>query len=377
MTKTTLSVRPLDINSSKDVDRFIKFAWTIYKNNPYWVPPLLMDIKKTINPKNPFFEFAQMQLFVAEQDGKIVGRIAAIKNDAHNRLHNENAGHFGFFECPDDQTIANTLFDTATDWCRKQGLNYIIGPANPSINHEYGLLVNAFDDSPRLMMSYNPPYYKKLIENYGFTCIKGLNAYKLDQDKVLSNPKLLRISQLARERTKVKIRSINMKNLKQEVALVKSLFNAAWEKNWGAIPMTDREIDDLAQALKDIADPDLIIFAEIGDKTVGFALAMRDYNYIFKQMNGRLFPFNFLKLFTQKNKIEWVRILLLGLLPDYRRTGLDAVLYHEIAIRSRKFGIKYGEASWILEDNLPMVRAAEDVMTGECYKRYEVFGKNI
>lgn len=374
---TAISIRPINQHSSREVDRFIKFSWEIYRNNPYWVPPILMDIRKTLNPKNPFFDFAQMQLFVAEQNGRIVGRIAAVKNDAHNRLHEEKSGHFGFFECLDDPQIARLLLDTASEWCKSKGLDYIIGPASPSINHEYGLLVNAFDDSPRLMMPYNPPYYRQLITDYGFTCIKGLNAYKIDQEKVLSNPKLVRIADLARQRTKVNIRQINIKNMVQEVTLVKSLFNAAWEKNWGAIPMTDREIDGLAADLKNLIDPELVIFAELGDKTVGFALVIRDYNYIFKQMNGRLFPFNFIKLFTQKKKIEWARIMLLGLLPEYRRTGLDAVLYHEIISRSRRLGIKYGEASWILEDNLPMVRAAEEVMSGECYKRYEVFGKSI
>lgn len=372
-----INVYPIAIHDSKAVDKFIKFAWEIYKGNPYWVPPLLMDIKKTLNPNNPFYEVAQIQLFLAERNGKIVGRIAAVKNDLHNQIHHEQSGHFGFFECVNDQSVANILFDTASAWCKARGLDYIIGPASPSINHEYGLLVNAFDDSPRLMMSYNPPYYQNLIESYDFKCIKGLNAYKIDQNTVLSNPKFERIARIAQERSQVTLRPINLRRMKEEVEIVKNIFNAAWEKNWGAIPILDKEIDAMAADLKQLVDESLVIFMEKDNEPIGFTLVLRDYNYIFKQMNGRLFPFNFLKLFTQKKKIEWARIILLGVLPAYRGKGLDAVLYYEVVKNSRKLGIKYGEASWILEDNLPMTRAAEEVMSGVLYKKYNVYGKAI
>lgn len=372
-----INVYPIAIQDSKAVDTFIKFSWEIYKGNPYWVPPLLMDIKKTLNPNNPFYEVAQIQLFLAERNGKIVGRIAAVKNDLHNQIHHEQSGHFGFFECVNDQSVANALFDTASAWCKERSLDYIIGPASPSINHEYGLLVNAFDDSPRLMMSYNPPYYQNLIESYGFKCIKGLNAYKIDQNTVLSNPKFERIARIAQERSQVTLRPINLRRMKEEVEIVKNIFNAAWEKNWGAIPILDKEIDAMAADLKQLVDESLVIFMEKDNEPIGFTLVLRDYNYIFKQMNGRLFPFNFLKLFTQKKKIEWARIILLGVLPAYRGKGLDAVLYYEVVKNSRKLGIKYGEASWILEDNLPMTRAAEEVMSGVLYKKYHVYGKAI
>ena len=372
-----VQIRPIDIADRKAVEKFIQFAWSIYKGDPHWVPPMLMDIRKLLNPKNSFFDIAQMQLFMAERNGQPVGRIAAIQNNLHNQTHDEKVGFFGFFECVSDQEVANALLDAATDWLRKRGLTDILGPASPSINHEYGLLADGFDDAPRLMMTYNPPYYMNLLEGYGLKVLKKLNAYKLVTAEVMKAPKLLRISDAVRERSKVQIRSINMKKLPSEVELVKYLFNEGWEKNWGAIPFTDKEIDELAAGLKQIADPELIYFAEVDGKPVGFALVMRDYNYIFKQMNGRLFPFNFLKLFTQKKKIEWVRIILLGILPAFRGRGLDSVLYHEAALRAHKLGIPYGEASWILEDNLPMVKAAEDVLGGEKYKVYHVYGKAL
>jgi hypothetical protein len=377
---SSIIIKPINPDSSRELDRFIKFAWKVYEGNPYWVPPLLMDIRKTLNPrKSAFFKSAQMQMFVAEQNGEIVGRIAAIKNDIHNQTHKDKTGFFGFFECLNDQAVANALFDAAKVWLQERGMNAIIGPANPSINHEFGLLIEGFDDPPRLMMTYNPPYYIQLIENYGFKNVKNLLAFKIDQDSVLSNPKLSRVADAVRERSGIQVRPINMKDMKNEVNIIKDIYNAAWRDpqfggyNWGAIPLTDAEIDELAETLKPLADPEMLIFGYIKDKPVAFALCMPDYNYIFKQMNGRLFPFNFIKLFTQRKKIEWARIIILGILPEYQGRAYDSVMYHEVVMRSRKRGIKYGEASWIIEDNYPMVRAAEEVMSGVCYKKYAAY----
>ncbi len=379
-----ITIRTINNASSKELNTFIYFAWEVYKGNPYWVPPMLMDIRKTLNKtKNAFFQRAEMQLFMAYEGDRPVGRIAAIKNDLHNETHKDKTGFFGFFECINKQEVANILLDAARQWLKERGMDYVIGPANPSINHEFGLLTEGFDDSPRLMMTYNPPYYITLLENYGFKNVKNLLAYKIDQQHVLDNPQFGRIANAVRQRTGIKVRSINMKKIKEEVKLVKEIYNAAWRDpdfggyNWNAIPLTDAEIAELAEVLVPLANPDLVIFGEIGDKVVAFALCMPDYNYIFKQMNGRLFPFNFIKLFTQRKKIEWARIIILGVLPEYQRRGLDAVMYREIVERSRKIGIKYGEASWILEDNLPMRRAAEEVMSGTVYKKYAAFGMAI
>ncbi len=377
---SNILIKPINTDSSRELDAFIGFAWKVYEGNPYWVPPLWMDIRKTLNPrKNAFFHNAQMQLFVAECNGSIVGRIAAIKNDLHNQTHGDKAGFFGFFECFNDQTVANALFDTAKKWLAERGMNTMIGPANPSINHEFGLLIEGFDDSPRIMMTYNPEYYINLIENYGFDKAKNLLAFKIDQQHVLDNPKFSRTADAVRKRSNIEIRSANFKQMKQEVQLIKEIYNAAWRDpqfggyNWGAIPLTDAEMDELAATLKPLADPDLIVFGSVAGKTMCFALCLPDYNYILRQMNGRLFPFNFLKLFTQRKKIEWARIIILGVLPEYQGRGYDAVLYHEIVTRSRKRGLKYGEASWILEDNFPMVRAAQEVMSGTVYKKYAVY----
>lgn len=369
-----LTIRPIDINVNAQREAFIHFAWKIYANDPHWVPPLLMDMREKLNEKkHPYFKFGTMQCFMAYRGDEPVGRIAAAQNPRFNEIHKCKTGFCGFFECIDDQEVANLLFDTAKAWLLERGLNVMHGPASPSSNYDYGLLVEGFDDSPRVLMVYNPPYYVPLWENYGFKKAMGLLAYHLVRDKVLTNEKFLRVKDIARERSKVTTRPINMKDLKNEVPLIKKIYNGAWEQNWGFVPMTDAELDALANELKLVVNPKLVHFVlnEKGE-AVGLALALLDFNYILKQMNGRLFPFNFLKMFTQKKKIKWMRVVLLGLLPEYRNKGIDAVLYHELIKNGMELGLEHAEASWILEDNPGMNRGLQ-VVNGEVYKRYNIY----
>ncbi len=365
-----ITIKPVETRRQKT--QFIKFPWKIYKNDPMWVPPLLMDIKEKLSPKFSFFEFGTMQLFLAYKGNEIVGRIAAIQNDLYNKEHNNKTGFFGFFECINDQAVANALLDTAKAWLLERGRDIMHGPASPSSNHDYGLLVDGFDGPPRLGMVHNPKYYQALLENYGFKKSMGLFAYKIDAQRVMEDPKMVRGNKIVRARTGVKIRTINMKDLKNEINILRKIYNEAWEKNYGFVPMTDKEIDEYAAGFKQIAEPSLIFFAEIDGEPIGTALTLLDYNYIFKQMNGRLFPFNFLKLFTQKKNITWARVMLLGILPQYRGRGLDAVLYYETVKAAQAVGVEYGEASWILEDN-DMMRRGMELIKGEIYKTYNVY----
>ena len=367
----SISIKP--VGSDKELMQFIKLQWKFYKDDPYWVPPLISERKHMFNKeKNPFFKHADMQLFLAEKDGELVGRIAAIKNDRHNEYQNENIGFFGFFECINDQEVANKLFDAAKEWIQKQGLDAMRGPANPSSNDEWGMLLEGFDDEPRLLMTYNPKYYLELCENYGLKKVKDLFAYKLEHNKVTSSDKLARVADIAQRRSRIKVRGANMKDFTNELEKFKYVYNKAWAPNWGFVPLTDEEIDSMAADLKPLVEPSLILFGEIEGKLVGAALVMLDYNYVLKQMNGRLLPFGFLKLFTQKKKIKWARVLTLGLIPEYQKRGLDAVFYWEIVHRAHKIGIDLGEASWILEDNDMMNRGAQ-VMNGEVYKKYRIY----
>jgi GNAT superfamily N-acetyltransferase len=371
------SIKISTVQSSGDLLKFIKFQWKIYEGDKYWVPPLLMDRKKILNKeKNPFFKHAEAEYFLAEKDGQLAGRIAAIKNDLHNSTHNDKVGFFGFFECIDDQEVANALFDAARQWLKSKGLEIMRGPANPSFNDEVGMLLEGFDDEPRILMTYNPQYYLKLCDSYGFVKVKDLYAYKLENEKVLASEKIKRVAEIAQKRSGMKITQLNMKDFKAEVEKVKYVYNKAWAPNWGFVPMTGEELDAMAKDLKPIAEPSLVIFGEIDGKLAGFALVLLDYNYVFKQLNGKLFPFGFLKLTTQKKKIKWCRIVTLGLIPEYQKRGLDSVFYWEIVNRAHNLGINLGEASWILENNDMMNRGAA-AMNGTLYKKYRIYDINI
>ena len=365
------------VESKKDFDQFVKFPWKIYKDDPNWVPPLLYDVKKLLNKKkNPFFEHAEMEMFLAEKNGELAGRIAAVKNDLHNKEHNDKVGFFGFFECINNQEVADKLFSAAEQWLKEKGFTDMRGPTNPSVNDIYGMLLEGFDDQPRLLMPYNPEYYLALCENYGLSKIKDLHAYKISKEKMEKNDKIKRVADIALKRSNATVRPLNMKDFDNELARVKYVYNKAWEPNWGFVPLTDKEIDALAEDLKPLVDPSIVLFCEIEGKTVGFALVMPDFNYVFKKMNGRLLPFNFIKLFTMRKKIPWARIIILGIIPEFQKKGLDAALYHEVLQRAAKRNIFLGEASWILEDNEMMTRGAK-TMNGELYKKYRVYQKSI
>jgi GNAT superfamily N-acetyltransferase len=372
-----MDIKIRTVSSGKDLMNFIKFPWKIYKEYEHWVPHLIMDRKKMFDKKkNPFYKHAEAEFFLAEKNGKLAGRIAAIKNDLHNIHHSDSTGFFGFFECINDQETADALFTAAKDWLKLKGLNAMRGPANPSSNDEYGMLIDGFDDYPRLLMPYNPEYYIPLCENFGFKKAKDLYAYRIEHDKMMQSEKLKRVAEISRERYKVNITQLNMKNFNSELEKVKYVYNKAWEPNWGFVPMTNEEIDAMAKDLKPIVEPSLVLFAEIDKKTVGFTLVMPDYNTIFKKLNGRLFPFGFIKLMTEKRKIKWARIIALGVIPEFQRKGIDSILYWEIVNRADKIGIRLGEASWVLEDN-EMMKRGLDVMNADVYKKYRMYEMKI
>ncbi|MFC2103509.1 hypothetical protein ACFLSS_03670 [Bacteroidota bacterium] len=372
-----MAVKTYKIENKKDLMKFIKFPWEIYKNDKYWVPPLIMDRKKLLDKnKNPFFKHAEADYFLAERDGKLVGRIAAIKNDMHLKHHNDDTGFFGFFECRDDQEVANALFDTAKEWISEKGLGNMRGPANPSSNDEWGMLIDGMEDSPRLLMTYNPMYYNQLCENYGMSKAKDMYAWKIEYPKITKSEKLKRGQEIVRKRYNMKVRSLNMKKFDEDLEKFKQVYNKAWAPNWGFVPLTEEQFDAMAKDMKPLVEPSLVIFGEIDNQLVGAALVMMDYNQIFKNMNGRLFPFNFLKLFTQKKKISWVRILTLGIIPEFQKKGLDTVLYWEVLERGDKLGLRLGEASWVLEDNEMMNRGLE-LMKATPYKKYRLWEINV
>jgi GNAT superfamily N-acetyltransferase len=330
--------------------------------------------------KNPFFEHADAEYFLAEQDGTVVGRIAAISNRLHNETHQDRVGFFGFFECVDDQAVANALFEAAANWCRAMGHDVLRGPASFSVNDECGLLVDGFETPPTLMMPHNPRYYITLIERAGFGKAKDLWVYQGgSMDGYVPVPeRLARATELIRQRQGITLRPLNMKDFEAEVERIKELYNSAWEKNWGFVPMTEHEIDHLAEQFKPVVIPELVPMAEKDGKLIGFGIALPDLNVVFRtNRSGRLFPVVIRLLWALKTKrIRRARILLLGVIPAFQGKGVDAMLYHWIWTKSGERGIYWGEAGWILEDN-PAMNAGLEKMTFRVYKTYRLYDRQL
>ncbi len=330
--------------------------------------------------KNPFFEHGEAEYFLAERDGEVVGRIAAISNRLHNETHGDRVGFFGFFECIDDQAVADALLQAAADWCRSKGHDVLRGPASFSVNDECGLLVDGFEFPPALMMPHNPPYYVDLIEKAGLTGVKNLLVYQGGREDVYVPvpERLARGTELIRQRLGITIRPLDIKRFEEEVETIKRIYNQAWERNWGFVPMTDREIDHLAEQFKPVVIPDFVPIAEKDGQIIGFGLALPDLNAIFRtNRSGYLLPVLPRLLWSLKmKKIRRARILLLGVIPEYRGKAVDAMLYHWIWTRAEKLGFSWGEAGWILEDN-PAMNAGLEKMTFRVYKTYRLYDRPI
>ncbi len=365
------------VASGKDRKTFILFPWRIYQGDPNWVPPLILDMKNMLNPrKNPFFLHARVELFLARRNSEVVGRVAAIVNDNHNQFHNEKAAFFGFFESIDDPDVAAALLEQVEEWGRREGMSVVRGPMNFSTNDTCGLLIDGFDSPPVIMMPYNPPYYIDLLEKAGYTKAKDLYAYFMDHKTPLS-PRVVKVAEKAMHDEGLTLRSLNMKEFDAELARVKAIYNSAWERNWGFVPMTDEEFSHMAKELKPIVDPDLVLIAEVGGEPAGFALCLPDYNQILRRINGRLLPFGIFRLLWNKRRINGLRVLTLGVTPKYRQSRAIAPSFYrsiyEVGIRK---GYVWGEFSWILEDNVLMNRALK-LLGARHYKTYRIYEKAL
>jgi len=371
-------VNVFPVRTKKDLKKFIMLPWKIYKGDKNWVPPLIIDQKETFNKKKfPFFEHSDAEFFLAESDGEIVGRIAAIKNNNHLKIYNDGVGFFGFFESVNDVEVARALFERAEEWLKSQGLKKSRGPANYSVNEEIGLLVKGFDSPPVIMMPYNPKYYQDLISSLGYEKVMDLYAYQIvkQSDNV---PKLLEEKvKMIKSRASFVVRKIDMKKLDEEVEKIKVIYNQAWSENWGAVPLTDKEIEHFKNNLKLIVDPDLVFIAERNGKPVGLSLTIPDFNEVLIKLNGRLLPFGIFKLLYYKKKIRGVRTLIMGVLKEHRKIGIDTVFYYETFKNGLKKGYEKCEMSWILESNRLMKYAIENLGVARQYKTYRIFEKQI
>jgi GNAT superfamily N-acetyltransferase len=366
------------VSTKKDLMKFIKMPWRIYKDDPHWVPPLIIDRKGLLDKKkNPFFKHAEMEMFLAYQDNEIVGRIAALTNDNYNKFQEDNSGFFGFYEAIDDPAVAKALFDKAENWLRDKGKDVMIGPFNPSTNDEAGLLIDGFNSPPYVMMCHNPAYYVKQCEDQGLEKARDLYAWYLDIRGLEIPSKLRAIAKRTSQKLDLTIRNINLKNLKEEVDLIIQIYNDAWSKNWGFVPLTEEEIKHLGDNLKQIADEEFILIAEKDGRPIGFSMTLLNINEITKNIpNGRLLPTGIFKLLTGMKKIRNVRVVTLGVIREFQHLGLGPIFYIETIERAQRRGLDGGEMSWVLEDNEPMNKAIE-LLGSVKHKTYRVYQKNL
>ena len=374
MPSDTTEVAP--VTSKKDLNDFIKLPWKIYKNDPNWVPPLISQQKALFDKKkHPFFEHSEAEFFIARRGSEAVGTIVAILNKRHNKVHDENVGFFGFFETIKDYQVAEKLLDKAMDWAKEKNLDFLRGPENYSQNEVCGLLVDGFDTPPVILMAHNPPYYQNFIEKYGFIKAMDMWAYCMDKNTQIPE-RLIKVVERNKARSNVTFRTINKKDLKNEIERVKQVYNNAWEKNWGFVPLTEHEIEHIADELKPIVDPNIVYFAELDGKPIGFSLAVPDINQALKKLNGRLFPLGIFKLLYYARKINRLRVIIMGVIKEYRNQGIDSVFYLDTYRNGIAKGYHWGEFSWILENNDPMNQALRNI-GAKVYKTYRIYEKKV
>jgi len=388
----SLPIKIQECKTAAERLKFIQFWWEPYKGNPYWVPPLVNERQEFLDPaRNPYFQHGRAAYFLAMRGGAPVGTIAAHVNDRYNEFHGENIGFFGFFECLNDYTVAAALFQTASEWLQSQGVTAMRGPASFSSNDDsYGFLIEGFDDPPRIYMTYNPPYYPEFAERFGLQKAMDLYAYKLDTasfgeaaDKM--SAKLSRVVSKARERSGVTIRTVDMTHFDDEVARVKHVYNSAWEKNWGFVPMTDAEFDHLAVGLRQILDPSVVFVAEKDGQFVGFSLSLPDVNqavlaaYPSPNPNPIVYNLTLARVMWHwkvARRVDWLRIFAMGVVEEWRAHGISAMFYYETAKAAIRRGYKHGEMSWILENNTMMNRDIQ-ALGGRVYKKYRLVEKPL
>jgi hypothetical protein len=361
------------VQNHSDLNSFVTFPWKIYNNDCCWVPPIINEFKNFFDrKKNPFLKNAKIQLFIAYHGKEPVGTIGTCINYKHNEIHKDKTGFFGFFESIDDISVSRKLFSVAENWLKENGMNVMRGPMNFSTHDPCGLLIEGFDTLPSIMTTYNPRYYMDLFNDYGFIKSADLYAYKWDIQEPMEQ--LSKVAQEINTIPNLKKRNIDFSNLAQEAAIIKNIYNSTMSKNWGYLPFTDEEIENSLQRMKSIINPDLAFFVDINGETVGFILSLPDYNIPLKKVNGKLFPIGILRLIYNKRKIDRIRVVAIGVKPNYQDKRLGAVLYHQTMdiIHTKYPHIKYVEASWINEYNIPMNRALK-WMGLTIYKTYRIY----
>ena len=370
------------VSTRRDLGAFIDLPYRLHAGDPFWAPPLRSEVRSALSRKrDPFFEHGDLALFLAEREGKVVGRIAAITNTLHNETQRDRTGFFGFFECVEDPAAAAALLAAAAGWAREQGHDHLLGPVSHSVNHECGLLVDGFDSPPAMLMPHNPPYYAELLEGAGLRGAKDLLAFEVGSNEGVA-PSLpdraVRAMERIGKRQGITLRPIDTRRLEAEADRIREIFNACWADNWSFVPLTTTEIRDMTHRLKPVLVPDLVPMVEKDGETIGFGMAVPDLNHaLLRNRSGRTLPGMLRILWSLwRKKIPRIRILLLGVLPEYRGKGIDALIFHWIWSRGVARGITWGEASWILADNAPMINALKR-MGFSHYKTFRMYERTL
>jgi len=363
------------VEDKRSLARFIDLPYSLYRGHPYWVPQLRIAQKELFDrKKHPFYAHAEMECFLACRNGDVIGRVAAIRDEKHIEFHQEQGGFFGFFECVNEQPVATALLGAARKWLMERGVQVIRGPVNPSTNYECAVLVDGFDSPPSVMMPYNPPHYDALIQGAGLRKAKDLYAYYSLTDE-FPVERFERLASRSAEAKDMRIRPIRMKAFMEDVELVWNVYNSAWSRNWGFVPVSKDEFMFMARDMKAILEPGLVLLGEVRGKVVGFALGLPDINQALKHTNGRLLPLGLLKILYHKRSIDSIRVLVLGVVEEYRTAGVAAGFYAELFRQAVQLGYRGCEMSWILEDNTLMNRSAK-ALNGKRYKTYRIYEWN-
>jgi len=365
------------VKTGSDMRKFFNLPGKLYKDDPCYVEPLRMELKKQFNrKKNPFFKHADIESYLAFRGREPVGRITAIHNWLYNEYHNDKTGFFGFFESADDPAVSDALFSRAEEWLRKRGLDTAVGPMSFSTNDiSPGILIKGFEFPPYVDMSHALPYYSKLVEKSGYTKAMDVLAFRIPIRQKI-NERVVRLAERVKNERNIKIRFFDPKNYKRDVNIMRDIYNSAWEKNWGFVPMTDEEFEVAAENFDKIKIIELAQIAEIDGEPAAFSLTLPNINEALIHMKGRLFPFGIFKFLYWMKRIKGLRMLLLGIRPEFRKRGADVMLFYYNMREGQRLGYTEGELSWILEINTPIIKATQYVQ-GEEYKRYRIYQKHL
>lgn len=382
MSSHSIEIKP--VLSKKDRKTFVTLLWDIFKDDPNWVPPLIMERMDIIDEKkNPYFLHADVRLWIAYKNGMPVGRISAQIDELVEPQHGVKTGHYGFFDCIDDQDVANALFDTACSWLKENGMIEVIGPFSLSINEETGMLVEGFDTPPRLLMGHARPYYEKLVHNYGLSSVKDTWAYTLDISEPILPPTIQKLVDRAVDKGQVKFRPINMDKYEEELKIILDIFNDAWIENWKYIPFTEAELDHAVKELKMIIREDFTYIAEIDGVPQAMMVTLPNINEIIRDLNGKLFPFGVFKLLWRlkiKPSFKTVRVPLMGVRTEYQNSRLSGIMSFGLFEACRQSAIKIGceqaELSWVLEENTRLSKLLESIGCVK-YKTYRLYQKDL